>query len=89
MTLQRLKAIVLEAGADDVGVVEIDRPSLQDQKEAILQAFPTSKNPGKFYLSDERGTDPINRQILGGWRVHSLRRGNAAYFPYSRQNVEG
>src|SRR3989339_474447 len=43
MTRQRLKAIVLEAGADDVGVVEIDRPSLQDQKEAIIGAFPRAK----------------------------------------------
>lgn len=43
MALQRLKAIVLEAGADDVGVVEIDRQSLQDQKEAILHAFPRAK----------------------------------------------
>lgn len=40
---QWLKAIVLEAGADAVGVVEIERPSLQDQKEAILHAFPRAK----------------------------------------------
>ncbi len=43
MTLQRLKKIVLEAGADDVGVVEIDRSSLHDQKEKILHAFPRAK----------------------------------------------
>jgi len=47
-TLQRLKAIVLEAGADDVGVVEIDRPSLQDQKEAIVHAFPRAKTLVSF-----------------------------------------
>lgn len=43
MTRQWLKAIVLEAGADDVGVVEIDRPSLQNQKEMILSAFSHAK----------------------------------------------
>lgn len=43
MTRERLKTITLEAGADDVGVVEIDRPSLEDQKEAILSAFPGAK----------------------------------------------
>ena len=48
MTLQRLKTIVLEAGADDVGVVEIDRPSLQDQKDAILHAFPRAKTLVSF-----------------------------------------
>ncbi len=48
MTLQRLKAIVLEAGADDVGVVEVDRLSLQDQKEAILYAFPQAKTLVSF-----------------------------------------
>lgn len=48
MTRQRLKDIVLEAGADDVGVVEIDRPSLQDQKNRIMSAFPKVKTLVSF-----------------------------------------
>ncbi len=35
-----LRQIVLGAGADDVGFVEIGRPALDDQREDILQAFP-------------------------------------------------
>src|SRR5687768_7683220 len=35
-----LKQLVLDAGADDVGFVEIGRPALDDQREDILKAFP-------------------------------------------------
>jgi ferredoxin len=38
-----LKQIVLEAGADDVGVVEIDRPELADHREGILGAYPKTR----------------------------------------------
>jgi len=50
MTRQRLKSIILEAGADDVGIVEIDRPSLQGEKEYILSAFPKSKALVSFII---------------------------------------
>lgn len=38
-----LKKLSLEAGADDVGFVEIDRPALADQKNDILWAFPQAR----------------------------------------------
>jgi len=38
-----LRKIALEAGADDVGFVEIDREDLSDQKADILHAFPKTK----------------------------------------------
>ncbi len=38
-----LSQLVLEAGADDVGFVEIGRPALDDQREDILKAFPHTK----------------------------------------------
>lgn len=38
-----LKEIVRLAGADDVGIVEIDRTEIEDQKQAILAAFPRAK----------------------------------------------
>lgn len=38
-----LKQLVLDAGADDVGFVEIGRPALDSQREDILKAFPTTK----------------------------------------------
>src|SRR5690606_37180745 len=34
---------VLDAGADDVGLVKIDNPALDDQRDDILQAFPRTK----------------------------------------------
>jgi len=38
-----LKQLVLDAGADDVGFVEIGRPALDDQRQDILKTFPHTK----------------------------------------------
>src|SRR5262249_57371063 len=38
-----LRQFCLEAGADDVGFVEIDRPELADQRDDILSFFPQTK----------------------------------------------
>ncbi|OLP18632.1 4Fe-4S ferredoxin [Leptolyngbya sp. 'hensonii'] len=38
-----LRQLCLEAGADDVGFVEIDRPELADQRPQILTAFPPTQ----------------------------------------------
>ena len=38
-----LRQLVLDAGADDVGFVEIDRKDLDDQREDILRAFPRTR----------------------------------------------
>lgn len=39
-----LRRLVLEAGADDVGFVEVDRPELADQREEIRRFFPPAKS---------------------------------------------
>ena len=41
---QQLRDIVLDAGADDVGFVEIEREDLSDQRENIQNAFPRTKS---------------------------------------------
>ncbi len=38
-----VKQVVFDAGADDVGIVEIDRQELEDQREDILRAYPKTK----------------------------------------------
>lgn len=38
-----LRPLCREAGADDVGFVEIDRPEIADQRDDILAAFPHTK----------------------------------------------
>jgi len=38
-----LRSLCLEAGADDVGFVEVDRPAIADQRPDILKAFPPTK----------------------------------------------
>src|SRR3954449_5626106 len=45
-----LRQIVLDAGADDVGFVEIGRPALDDQREDILKAFPHTKTLISFVV---------------------------------------
>jgi Fe-S-cluster-containing hydrogenase component 2 len=49
-----LKQLVLEAGADDVGFVEIGRPALDDQRADILKAFPHTKTLISFVVRMNR-----------------------------------
>ncbi|MCP4575977.1 MAG: 4Fe-4S ferredoxin [Deltaproteobacteria bacterium] len=39
-----LKTLALAAGADDAGLVEIDRPEIEDQREDILKIFPGTRS---------------------------------------------
>jgi ferredoxin len=43
-----LRQLCIDAGADDVGFVEIDRPALADQKADIIAAFPRTKTLVSF-----------------------------------------
>src|SRR4051794_15998745 len=38
-----LRQLCLSCGADDVGLVEISRPALDDQRDDILRAFPPTR----------------------------------------------
>jgi ferredoxin len=49
-----LKQLVLGAGADDVGFVEIGRPALDDQREDILKAFPHTRTLISFVVRMNR-----------------------------------
>src|SRR5256714_3440347 len=49
-----LKQLVLDAGADDVGFVEIGRPALDDQRQDILKAFPHTKTLISFMVRMNR-----------------------------------
>src|SRR5574341_252329 len=52
-----LRKLCLEAGADDVGFVEIDRPEIADQREEILTLFPYTKTLVSFVCRVNR--EPI------------------------------
>jgi hypothetical protein len=49
-----LKQLVLDAGADDVGFVEIGRPALDDQRQDIFKAFPYTKTLISFVVRMNR-----------------------------------
>src|SRR5437867_2366317 len=49
-----LRQIVLDAGADDVGFVEVGRPALDDQREDILKAFPHTRTLISFVVRMNR-----------------------------------
>ncbi|RLS55057.1 MAG: 4Fe-4S ferredoxin [Planctomycetota bacterium] len=49
-----LKQLVIDAGAHDVGFVEIGRPALDDQREDILKAFPQTKTLISFVVRMNR-----------------------------------
>ncbi len=52
-----LRQLVLDAGADDVGFVEISRPALDDQRDDLLKAFPRTRTLISF-------VDRMNREPL-------------------------
>jgi Fe-S-cluster-containing hydrogenase component 2 len=52
-----LRRLCREAGADDVGLVEISRPALDDQREDILRYFPPAKTLVSFVCRMNR--EPI------------------------------
>jgi Fe-S-cluster-containing hydrogenase component 2 len=52
-----LRQLCLNCGADDAGLVEIDRPALDDQREDILRAFPSAKTLLSFVCRMNR--EPI------------------------------
>jgi Fe-S-cluster-containing hydrogenase component 2 len=51
---ERLKQLLLDAGADDVGFVEIARPALDDQRADILRAFPSTRTVISFVVRMNR-----------------------------------
>jgi len=53
-----LKELALQAGADDVGVIEISRPALDDQRKDILRHFPPTKSLLTFVVR-------MNREPIG------------------------
>lgn len=52
-----LRQLVLDAGADDAGFVEIGRPALDDQRDDILKAFPRTQTLIAFVVRMNR--EPI------------------------------
>ena len=61
-----LRQLCLDAGADDVGFVERDRPEIADQKAEIEDVFPKTKTLISVGLPYEPGehpdTSPLNLQ---------------------------
>src|SRR4051794_31224304 len=49
-----LKQLLLDAGADDVGFVEIGRPALDQQRDDIFKAFPHTKTLISFVVRMNR-----------------------------------
>src|SRR3954468_4737315 len=49
-----LRQIVLDAGADDVGFVEIGRPALDDERADILRVLPRTKTLISFVVRMNR-----------------------------------
>ena len=49
-----LRQLCLEAGADDVGFVELGRPEIAEQKDDILAVFPKTKTLASFILRMSR-----------------------------------
>lgn len=49
-----LRQLCLDAGAEDVGFVELDRPSLAEEKPHIVRAFPRTRSLISFVVRMNR-----------------------------------
>src|SRR5436190_23021936 len=69
-----LRKLCLEAGADDVGFVELERPELATEKPHIERAFPRTRSLGSFVVRMNRDNvrDPA-RSVSNNEFYHSGR----------------
>jgi Fe-S-cluster-containing hydrogenase component 2 len=65
-----LKQLVLDAGADDVGFVEIGRAALDDQREDILKALPHTKTLISFVVRMNREAIRTPARSLSNTEFH-------------------
>ncbi|MBI3834111.1 MAG: SCP2 sterol-binding domain-containing protein [Planctomycetes bacterium] len=65
-----LKQLVLDAGADDVGFVEISRPALDDQRQDILKAFPHTKSLISFVVRMNREAIRTPKRSVSNLEFH-------------------
>ena len=65
-----LKQLVLDAGADDVGFVEIGRPALDDQRKDILKAFPHTKTLISFVVRMNREAIRTPKRSVSNLEFH-------------------
>ena len=71
LSSSRLREIFLDAGADDVGFVEIGRPALNDSKEAILELFPDTKTLVSVIISLNRPNLCTPARNLTSYELHN------------------
>src|SRR6266498_3369415 len=78
-----LKQLVLDAGADDVGFVEIGRRALDDQRHDIFKAFTHTKTLNSFVAR-------MNREAIGALEYQGIRAMNPAMgFPMEMDRFPG
>jgi Fe-S-cluster-containing hydrogenase component 2 len=65
-----LKQLVLDAGADDVGFVEIGRPALDEQRQDILKAFPHTKTLISFVVRMNREAIRTPKRSVSNLEFH-------------------
>ena len=72
-----LRQLALDCGADDVGLVEIDRPALDSQREELLHNYPWTKTLVSFVVRMNR--EPVRspaRDPPGGWLLAAAHSGS-------------
>jgi Fe-S-cluster-containing hydrogenase component 2 len=69
--MQWLRNLCLEAGADDVGFVEIDRPEIANQRQEILAAFPPTKTLISFVCRMNRDNVRSPARSVANVEFHS------------------
>ena len=67
-----VRNVVLEAGADDVGFVSVDRPEIQDQREDIHRAMPSTQTLVSFVRRMHRESVRSPQRSLSNVEFHHV-----------------
>jgi epoxyqueuosine reductase QueG len=66
-----LRQLCLEAGADDVGFVELERPAIADQRAEILTAFPSTQTLISFVARMNRDSIRASARSIANLEFHA------------------
>lgn len=72
ISAESLRQLCIEAGADDVGFVEIGRPALDDQRDDILNALPGTKTLISFVVKMNREPIRTPARSIANLEFHSV-----------------
>lgn len=72
LTIAEVRALALEAGADDAGVVSLDHPDLKSERTHVVSALPTARSLVAIVLSTRPSNIRSPRRSVANLEFHTV-----------------